>query len=84
MWQELPRLKSELLQMLPVIRELQAAGATSLRQIAAGLNERNITTPRGGEWSAVQVQRVLTAARWYARNQEHQQRLRERSPRTIV
>src|SRR6202162_6367498 len=43
--------------LLPVIRELQAAGATSLRQIATGLNERNITTPRGGEWSAVQVQR---------------------------
>jgi hypothetical protein len=38
----------------------------------------NITTPRGGEWSAVQVQRALTAARWYRVNQEHQQRLRER------
>ena len=33
------------------------------RQIAAGLNERNIITPRGGEWSPVQVQRVLIAAR---------------------
>jgi DNA invertase Pin-like site-specific DNA recombinase len=65
--------------VLPVIRELQAAGATSLRQIAAGLNERNITTPRGGEWSAVQVQRAMTAARWHASNQEHQQRLRERA-----
>jgi DNA invertase Pin-like site-specific DNA recombinase len=49
--------------LLPVIRELQAQGATSLRQIAAGLNERNITTPRGGDFSAVQVQRVLTARR---------------------
>jgi DNA invertase Pin-like site-specific DNA recombinase len=57
-------------EMLPVIRELHAAGATSLRQIAAGLNARNITTPRGGEFSAVQVQRVMTAARWYQRNQE--------------
>src|ERR1700733_2493251 len=35
------------LKVLPVIHELQDAGATSLRQIAAGLNERNITTPRG-------------------------------------
>jgi hypothetical protein len=44
--------------LLLVIRSIQAAGALSLRQIAAGLNERNITTPRD-EWSAVQVQRVL-------------------------
>jgi DNA invertase Pin-like site-specific DNA recombinase len=44
----------------PVVAELQAAGATSLRAIAAGLNERNIPTARGdGEWSAVQVARVL-------------------------
>lgn len=33
---------------------------TSLRAIADGLNERGIPTARGnGEWSAVQVQRVL-------------------------
>jgi hypothetical protein len=43
----------------PVIAELQAAGATSLRAIAAGLNERNIPTARGGEWSATQVARLL-------------------------
>lgn len=43
----------------PAIEELQAAGATSLRAIAAGLNERGISTARGGEWTAVQVQRVL-------------------------
>ncbi len=41
------------------VREIQAEGAVSLRQIAAGLNARSIPTPRGGEWSAVQVQRVL-------------------------
>jgi hypothetical protein len=63
----------------PVIRSIQAGGATSLRQIAAALNERNITAPRGGEWLAVQVQRVPTAARWYRVNQEDQQRLRERA-----
>jgi len=62
--------------LLPTIQGIQAEGALSLRQIAAGLNERNITTPRGGEWSAVQVQRVLAAARWYRVNQEH---LRERA-----
>jgi hypothetical protein len=33
---------------------------TSLRAIAAALNEKHIPTARGnGEWSAVQVQRVL-------------------------
>jgi DNA invertase Pin-like site-specific DNA recombinase len=48
--------------LLPVIRSIQAAGASSLRDIAVGLNERNITAPRGGEWSAVQVQRVLSLA----------------------
>jgi DNA invertase Pin-like site-specific DNA recombinase len=54
--------------VLPAIRSIQAAGAVSLRQIAAGLNERNVPTPRGGEWSAVQVKRALTHARWYARD----------------
>jgi DNA invertase Pin-like site-specific DNA recombinase len=49
-------------ELLPVIESIKAAGAVSLRQIAAGLNGRNITPARGGEWSAVQVQRVLTAA----------------------
>ncbi|WP_354050561.1 recombinase family protein [Bradyrhizobium sp. LB12.1] len=44
----------------PTIAELQAAGATSLRAIAAGLNEKGIPTARGeGAWSATQVQRVM-------------------------
>lgn len=44
----------------PTIKELQAAGAASLRAIAAGLNQRGIPTARGkGEWTAVQVSRVL-------------------------
>jgi DNA invertase Pin-like site-specific DNA recombinase len=46
--------------LAPTIAELQAAGATSLRAIAAGLNERGIPAARGGEWTAVQVQRVLS------------------------
>jgi hypothetical protein len=37
-------------------------GAVSLRQIAAGLNERSIATPRRGEWSGVEVQHVLSLA----------------------
>ena len=46
--------------LAPTIRALQAAGATSLRDIAAGLNEKGIPTARGrGIWSAPQVARVL-------------------------
>jgi DNA invertase Pin-like site-specific DNA recombinase len=44
--------------LVPVIRSLQAGGA-SLRQVAAELTRRGITTARGGRWSAVQVKRVL-------------------------
>ena len=44
----------------PVIAQLQASGAKSLRAIAAGLNARGIPTARGrGQWSAVQVARVV-------------------------
>jgi hypothetical protein len=45
----------------PIILDLQASGASSLRQIAAGLNQRAIPTARGRTWSAVQVKRVLDA-----------------------
>lgn len=48
--------------LLPLIQSIEAAGATSLRAIAAELNARGIPTPRGGEWSAVQVKRVLDRA----------------------
>lgn len=44
----------------PEIDRLRAAGAKSLRDIAAGLNEAGIPTARGGKWSAVQIQRVLS------------------------
>lgn len=48
--------------ILSVIQEIQATGAISLRSIAAELNTRAIPTPRGGEWSAVQVKRVIDRA----------------------
>lgn len=41
------------------IAEIKAKGATSLRAIASELNARNIDTPRGGAWTAVQVLRVI-------------------------
>lgn len=49
--------------VLPTIRELQAAGITSLGAIARELGKPGISTPRGtGTWQAVQVQRVLRMA----------------------
>ncbi len=48
--------------LLPVIARLQAAGISSLRAIAAELNARRIETPLEGEWSAMQVKRVLDRA----------------------
>jgi DNA invertase Pin-like site-specific DNA recombinase len=46
----------------PIIADLKSTGASSLREIAAGLNERGIPTARGRFWSAVQVQRVMNRA----------------------
>jgi DNA invertase Pin-like site-specific DNA recombinase len=43
----------------PVIAEAKAAGAKSLRQIAAALNGRGVTTARGGKWEAATVANVL-------------------------
>jgi DNA invertase Pin-like site-specific DNA recombinase len=37
--------------VLPVIRELQAAGATSHNAVAKKLNARNVPTARGRKWS---------------------------------
>ena len=47
------RTASRAADLAPVIAELQASGATSLRAIAAGLNAKGIATPR------VEVRRVL-------------------------
>jgi Recombinase len=49
--------------LAPVIAELRASGAASLRAIADGLNQRGIPTARGNAvWSATQVDRVLARA----------------------
>ena len=50
--------------LLPTIAELQDQGCTSMRGIAAALNDRMIPTARGnGRWTAVQVGRILTATK---------------------
>jgi Recombinase len=49
--------------VLPAIREVQAAGAKSLREIAAAaLNGGGIATARGGKWEAQTVQNILRRA----------------------
>jgi DNA invertase Pin-like site-specific DNA recombinase len=45
--------------LAPIVRELQAAGTTSLRAIADELNTRHIATPRGGRWLAGSVSQLL-------------------------
>src|SRR5882672_10644616 len=48
--------------VLPLIREAQKAGATTLRDIAAALNARGIATARGGQWHAKSVSNILERA----------------------
>jgi DNA invertase Pin-like site-specific DNA recombinase len=45
--------------LLPVIAELRANGAASLRAVAEGLNGAGLTTGRGRPWTATQVMRVI-------------------------
>jgi DNA invertase Pin-like site-specific DNA recombinase len=45
--------------VMPLIREAQAAGAKSLRQIAAALTGRGVPTARGGRWEAATVANIL-------------------------
>lgn len=48
--------------VLPVIREIQKAGAVSANAIAGKLNERGVKTARGGKWTHVQVGKALARA----------------------
>jgi DNA invertase Pin-like site-specific DNA recombinase len=48
--------------VLPVIREIQAAGVTSNTAIAEKLNERRVPTARGGRWAHPQVSTILATA----------------------
>jgi DNA invertase Pin-like site-specific DNA recombinase len=45
--------------ILPIIREAQKAGATTLRAVADALNARGISTARGGTWAAMTVKNML-------------------------
>ena len=45
--------------VLPIIRQIQASGATTARAIATALNERGVRTARGGEWHDSTVRNLL-------------------------
>jgi Recombinase len=48
--------------VLPISREAQKAGATTLREIAEALNARGVATARGGQWHAKSVSNILERA----------------------
>jgi Recombinase len=45
--------------VLPVIRQIQASGATTYRALAAALNARFARSSRNGEWQANTVRNIL-------------------------
>ena len=54
--------RARALSFMPLIEEVRAAGANTMSAIARALNARGVRTALGGEWQAVQVQRLLRAA----------------------
>lgn len=48
--------------VLPIIREIENSGATTLRAIAKALNARGVQTARGGRWGPQTVANVLARA----------------------
>ena len=45
--------------VLPIIRDIEAAGIATLKGIAEALNARGIRTARGGRWHATTVKNVM-------------------------
>ena len=45
--------------VLPIVEEIRAGGVTSFNGIAEELNRRDMTAPRGGHWTAMQVKRIV-------------------------
>jgi Recombinase len=48
--------------VLPIIRDILAAGHSSLNGIAGQLNARKVATANGGQWRHVQVRQILDRA----------------------
>lgn len=45
--------------MIPIIREIQASGVTTLRGVARALNARGVQSRTGGSWSHVAVGSII-------------------------
>lgn len=45
--------------ILPLIDQIRESGATSYRQIAAALNTRAVSPPRGGKWQPTTVRNII-------------------------
>src|SRR5271156_6244766 len=48
--------------VLPIVHQIQAAGATTFRAIAAAMNDRGVRTARGGAWHDSTVRNLLARA----------------------
>lgn len=48
--------------VLPLVQDIQARGIVSAAGVAAELNRLRVPARKGGQWQAVQVQRLLSAA----------------------
>jgi DNA invertase Pin-like site-specific DNA recombinase len=48
--------------VLPIVRQIQAAGVTTARAIATALNDRAVRTARGGDWHDSTVRNLLERA----------------------
>jgi Recombinase len=59
----------------PVIEDIRTAGAKSLSEIARELNAREISAPRGGQWSAAQVRLLFKRLRHQPLGQPHRRRV---------
>ena len=46
--------------VLPIVRQIQATGATTFRAIAKARNDRGVRTARGGTWHDSTVRNLLT------------------------
>jgi hypothetical protein len=45
--------------VLPIVRQIQAAGVSGLKNIADALNDRGVRTARGGAWHNSTVRNLL-------------------------
>ena len=53
------RLTDQSINVLPIIRQIEASGVRGHRAIAAALNARGVRTARGGDWHATTVRNLM-------------------------